>query len=285
MAACGIFLLAAPAARTQQSSPAPAKPTTGTAPAASSKGTAATTAKPHTATTAKTPAPLVLKTDKEKTSYALGMTIGKSLQKQEIDVDPAILTRAIKDTLSGGKSAMTDQEAQAALTQFQADMKKNMEAKMQAAGEENKKKGDAFLAANKDKEGVVTLPSGLQYKILTAGTGPKPTASDTVVCQYRGTLIDGTEFDSSYKRGQPTTFPVGQVIRGWTEALQLMPTGSKWQLFIPSDLAYGARGAGATIGPNSTLVFEVELVSIQSKVAPASGAAGGGAAPSPQKQR
>jgi FKBP-type peptidyl-prolyl cis-trans isomerase len=285
MAACGIFLLAAPAARTQQSSPAPAKPTTGSAPATSSKGTAATTAKPHTVTTAKTPTPLVLKTDKDKTSYALGMTIGKSLQKQEIDVDPAILTRAIKDTLSGGKLALTDQEAQATLTQFQADMKKNMEAKMQAAGEENKKKGDAFLAANKDKEGVVTLPSGLQYKILTAGTGPKPTASDTVVCQYRGTLIDGTEFDSSYKRGQPATFPVGQVIHGWTEALQLMPTGSKWQLFIPSDLAYGARGAGATIGPNSTLVFEVELVSIQGKEAPASGAAGAGAAQSPQKQR
>jgi len=128
-----------------------------------------------------------------------------------------------------------------------------------------RKQGEEFLAANKAKDGVVTLPSGLQYKILKAGTGPKPTASDTVVCNYRGTLINGTEFDSSYKRGQPVTFPVSGVIKGWTEALQLMPVGSKWQLFIPSDLAYGDRGAGANIGPDSTLIFEVELVSIQDK--------------------
>jgi len=133
------------------------------------------------------------------------------------------------------------------------------------AGEANKKEGEAFLAANKAKEGVVTLPSGLQYKILTAGNGPKPSAADTVVCNYRGTLIDGTEFDSSYKRGQPLTFPLRGVIRGWTEALQLMPVGSKWQLFIPSDLAYGPRGAGGIIGPSATLIFEVELISIQSK--------------------
>ena len=138
---------------------------------------------------------------------------------------------------------------------------------MQQAGDANKKEGEAFLAANKGKDGVVTLPSGLQYKILTAGTGPKPTASDSVVCNYRGTLINGTEFDSSYKRGQPATFPVTGVIKGWTEALQLMPVGSKWQLFIPSDLAYGERGAGADIGPNSTLIFEVELLSIEDKSA------------------
>ncbi len=136
---------------------------------------------------------------------------------------------------------------------------------MQVAGEANKKEGEAFLAANKSKEGVVTLPSGLQYKILQQGTGPKPTASDSVVCNYRGTLLNGTEFDSSYKRGQPATLGVGQVIPGWTEALQLMPVGSKWQLFIPSNLAYGARGAGSDIGPNSTLTFEVELLSIQGK--------------------
>ena len=136
---------------------------------------------------------------------------------------------------------------------------------MQLAGGANKQAGDAFLAANKSKESVVTLPSGLQYKILTEGTGPKPTASDSVVCNYRGTLIDGKEFDSSYQRGQPATFPVGQVIKGWTEALQLMPVGSKWQLFIPSELAYGSRGAGADIGPNSTLIFEVELISIKDK--------------------
>jgi FKBP-type peptidyl-prolyl cis-trans isomerase len=136
---------------------------------------------------------------------------------------------------------------------------------MQEAAAKNKTEGEAFLAANKAKDGVVTLPSGLQYKILTAGTGPKPTASDSVVCNYRGTLINGTEFDSSYKRGQSATFGVGQVIKGWTEALQLMPVGSKWQVVIPSSLAYGDRGAGAEIGPNATLIFEVELLSIQEK--------------------
>jgi FKBP-type peptidyl-prolyl cis-trans isomerase FklB len=127
----------------------------------------------------------------------------------------------------------------------------------------NKKEGDAFLAANKTKEGVVTLPSGLQYKILQQGTGPKPTLNDTVVCNYRGTLIDGKEFDSSYKRGQPETFPVNKIIKGWMEALPLMPVGSKWQLFVPPDLAYGERSAGPDIGPNSTLIFEVELLSIK----------------------
>ena len=132
-------------------------------------------------------------------------------------------------------------------------------------GAANKTEGETFLAANKNKEGVVTLPSGLQYKILKAGTGPKPTASDSVVCNYRGTLVNGTEFDSSYKRGQPATFPVNGVIKGWTEALQLMPVGSKWQLFIPAQLAYGERGAGPDIGPNATLIFEIELLSIQGK--------------------
>ena len=137
--------------------------------------------------------------------------------------------------------------------------------KAQQLGLANKKEGEEFLAANKSKEGVVTLPSGLQYKVLKEGTGPKPSATDSVACNYRGTLINGTEFDSSYKRGQPATFAVNGVIKGWTEALQLMPVGSKWQLFIPADLAYGERGAGADIGPNSTLIFEVELLSIQAK--------------------
>jgi FKBP-type peptidyl-prolyl cis-trans isomerase FklB len=147
--------------------------------------------------------------------------------------------------------------------QFQTEMHQKQQEKMQQAGATNKKEGDAFLAANKSKEGVVTLPSGLQYKILTAGTGPKPKSSDSVVCNYKGTLIDGKEFDSSYKRGQPATFPVAGVIKGWTEALQLMPVGSKWQLFVPSDLAYAERGSGPDIGPNATLIFEVELLSIQ----------------------
>lgn len=182
-----------------------------------------------------------------------------------MDVDPDILVQGLKDALTGGKALLTDDEAKAALTALQADVNKRQQEKMQAAGEANKKEGDAFLAANKAKDGVVTLPSGLQYKILQEGTGPKPTAADTVVCNYKGTLLDGTEFDSSYKRGQPATFAVGQVIHGWTEALQLMPTGSKWQLFIPPDLAYGPNGAGGVIGPNATLIFEVELVSIQAK--------------------
>jgi FKBP-type peptidyl-prolyl cis-trans isomerase len=144
-------------------------------------------------------------------------------------------------------------------------MRKQQAEKSQQMGAANKAEGETFLAANKAKEGVITLPSGLQYKILKAGTGPKPSASDSVVCNYRGTLINGAEFDSSYKRGQPATFPVNGVIKGWTEALQLMPVGSKWQLVIPAQLAYGERGAGADIGPNATLIFEVELLSIQGK--------------------
>ena len=193
------------------------------------------------------------------------MNIGRSLSKQSLEVDSASLIRGIKDTLAGGKMLLTDDEAQAALSELQNEVRKKQEAEAQVAGEANMKEGEAFLADNKTKEGVVTLPSGLQYKILAPGTGPKPSASDTVVCNYRGTFINGTEFDSSYKRGQPASFPVGQVIKGWTEALQLMPVGSKWQLFIPPDLAYGQRGAGGSIGPNATLVFEVELLSIQGK--------------------
>ena len=151
--------------------------------------------------------------------------------------------------------------------QLAAQAQKVQDAELAKAGEANMKEGEEFLAANKTKDGVVTLPSGLQYKILTAGAGAKPTASDTVVCNYRGTFINGTEFDSSYKRGQPASFPVGGVIKGWTEALQLMPVGSKWQLFIPADLAYGERGRGP-IEPNAVLVFELELLSIQPKAPP-----------------
>jgi FKBP-type peptidyl-prolyl cis-trans isomerase FklB len=163
---------------------------------------------------------------------------------------------------------MTDDDAKTAKTALQADLRKKQDAKMEIVGEANKKEGDAFLAANKTKQGVVALPSGLQYKVLKEGAGPKPTAADTVVCNYKGTLLDSTEFDSSYKRGQPATFPVGQVIKGWTEVLQLMPVGSKWEVFIPSDLAYGPRGpgqGGGAIGPNATLIFEIELLSIQGK--------------------
>jgi FKBP-type peptidyl-prolyl cis-trans isomerase len=192
------------------------------------------------------------------------MKMGANFEKQSVPVDPAILARGIRDAMGGGKTLLTDDEAQAAIMAVQTEVRKQQQEKAQEAGAANKKQGDAFLADNKTKEGVVTLPSGLQYKILTAGTGPKPTASDSVVCNYRGTFIDGKEFDSSYKRGQPATFPVTGVIKGWTEALELMPVGSKWQLFVPSDLAYGDAGRPG-IEPSSTLIFEVELLSIEDK--------------------
>jgi len=206
-----------------------------------------------------------LTTQKDKVSYALGMNLGVNLHKQSVEVDPKILLQGLEDGMAGGKTQLSEEQARATLTELQNDLRKKQQEKMQQAGDSNKKEGDAFLAANKGKEGVVTLPSGLQYKVLSAGTGPKPTAGDSVVCNYRGTLIDGTEFDSSYKRGQPATFPVGGVIKGWTEALQLMPVGSKWQLFVPAELAYGERGPSPDIGPNATLIFDVELLSIQAK--------------------
>jgi FKBP-type peptidyl-prolyl cis-trans isomerase FklB len=251
-----------------QDAPA-AKPAPAATPAPAAKAAQTPAAKTGQGTAAKKPgpAPLVLKTPKDKESYAIGLNIGKGLHKDAVDVDPAILVRGLKDALAGGKTLMTDDEAKAAMVALQADVRKKQEAKMAIVGDANKKEGDAFLAENKTKDGVVTLPSGLQYKILKEGTGPKPTAKDSVVCNYKGTLLDNTEFDSSYKRGQPATFPVGQVIKAWTEVLQLMPVGSKWEVFVPSDLGYGARGAGpgAPIGPNATLIFEIELLSIQSK--------------------
>jgi FKBP-type peptidyl-prolyl cis-trans isomerase len=208
---------------------------------------------------------LVLKTPKDKASYAIGQNIGKAMKKDAVDIDSNILARGIKDAVTGAKPALTDQEEQEALQAFQIEMKAKMEAKAAAAGAANKQAGDSFQAENKTKPGVTTTATGLQYKVLTPGTGPKPSASDTVICQYRGTLIDGKEFDSSYKRGQPAQFPVTGVIKGWTEALEMMPVGSKWQLVLPPSLAYGDRGAGPDIGPNSTLVFEVELVGIAPK--------------------
>jgi FKBP-type peptidyl-prolyl cis-trans isomerase FklB len=209
--------------------------------------------------------PQMLDTQKDKESYAIGMSLGTTLRQQSVEVDLDILRRGVEDSLAGGKTLLTEDEERAVLLALKGEVRKKQEEKMAQAGEANTKEGQEFLDVNKSKDGVVTLPSGLQYKILEAGTGPKPTAADSVVCNYRGTLINGTEFDSSYKRGQPATFPVSGVIKGWTEALQLMPVGSKWQLFVPADLAYGARGAGPGIGPNATLIFEVELISIQGK--------------------
>ena len=213
---------------------------------------------------------------KNDVSYAAGMNLAKVMQEQSQELDVVSLMQGVKDTLSGDKTRMTEEEALTALEGLQTDqrvLQENLSRK--ALAEKNKREGEAFLTANKTKEGVVTLPSGLQYKIIKAGEGKKPTADDSVVCQYRGTLIDGTEFDNSYKRKVPLSFPVKAVIKGWTEALQLMPVGSQWQLFVPSDLAYGERGAGGgggkraggprpqTIGPNATLIFEVELLSVE----------------------
>lgn len=252
------------------SAPAQTSTTTNQSAPSSSAKTSSSTGTKSTTTAAKKPAPktaapLVLKTDKEKQSYAMGMNLGIGLHKQGLTLDPALVARGMKDGMTGGKTAMTEDEAHTAIQQFQTEVRQKMQASAQEQGEANHKAGEAFLAANKAKPGVVTLPDGLQYKILKEGDGPKPTASDTVSCNYRGTLISGKEFDSSYKRGQPSSFPVSGVIKGWTEALQLMPVGSKWELYIPADLAYGNRGAGQDIGPGETLIFEVELLGIQNK--------------------
>jgi FKBP-type peptidyl-prolyl cis-trans isomerase FklB len=268
IAAAGLFLAASTSAQQTPAANSPTTPPAAAKPAPAAKP-AQTPAAKTGAATAKTPAPLTLKTQKEKASYAIGMNIGKNLKRDSVDIDPAVLSRALRDALAGNKLLLTDDEAKAALTALQTEVRMKEEAKAKAAAVENKKTGDAFLASNKTKEGVVTLPSGLEYKIIKEGTGPKPTAEDTVLCHYRGTLVDNTEFDSSYKRGEPLKIPVGGVIKGWTEAIQLMPVGSKWQLYIPSDLAYGERGApGSPIGPNSTLIFDVELISIEPKAAP-----------------
>jgi FKBP-type peptidyl-prolyl cis-trans isomerase FklB len=203
----------------------------------------------------------VLKDQRDKVSYIIGMDIGMNLKKQAIDIDSNILAKGVKDALSGAKPLLTQKEIQETMAAFQ----KEMMAKKEEVAKQNKKDGEIFLSENKKKEGVKTLPSGLQYKVIKVGTGKKPKSTDTVTVHYRGTLIDGTEFDSSYKRGQTVSFPVSGVIPGWTEGLQLMEEGAKWQLFIPSNLAYGERGTGGIIGPNATLIFEVELVSIQEK--------------------
>jgi FKBP-type peptidyl-prolyl cis-trans isomerase FklB len=256
----GTALAQTPASTTTQT------PATGsqTAPAAKKPATTGT-AKTGTAAGSKAAAPLVLNTPKEKASYAIGQNIGKAMKKDSVDIDPNILARGIKDAVTGAKQAMTDEEEQATLQALQTEMKGKMEAKAAATGLANKQAGETFMAANKTKPGVTTTASGMQYRVLANGSGPKPTASDTVTCNYKGTLVDGKEFDSSYKRGQPAQFPVTGVIKGWTEALQMMPVGSKWELVLPPNLAYGDRGAGPDIGPNSTLVFEVELVGIAPK--------------------
>ncbi len=204
-----------------------------------------------------------LNTPREKTSYAFGVDMGRNIRRLVIDIEPDAMVKGLRDALSGVKLLLTEEELNATLTALQNDLRQRQAAVVQKVAEDNKKAGEAFLAENKNKPGVVTLPDGLQYKIVQEGSGKKPAATDTVEVNYRGTLVNGTEFDSSYRRGQPATFKVTDVIPGWVEALQLMPVGSKWQLVSPSKRAYGERGAGSHIPPNSTLVFEVELLAIK----------------------
>ena len=209
-----------------------------------------------------------LKDTKDKVSYSIGLNIGFNLKKQNVSINPDTFALGVKDALAG-KPQMTEEQVKETMTAFE----KEMIDKQKAAGVKNGADGEKFLAENKKKEGVKTTASGLQYKVIKEGTGAQPKETDTVVANYRGTLIDGTEFDSSYKRGQPATFPVTGVIKGWTEALQMMKVGSKYQLFIPASLAYGEQAMGADIGPNSTLIFEVELMDVKS--------AGSAASPTP----
>jgi len=209
---------------------------------------------------------LILKTQKEKVSYSFGVEAAKNFKQQGIEVDAALFIKGFQDGLSGGKLLMSDDEIATTKAAVQTELWEKRTQLMRARtkdAEQNGKEGETFLAENRLKKGVVTLPSGLQYKVLKAGGGRKPTEADTVECHYRGTFVDGTEFNSSYRKGQPGTFKITGLIRGWKEALQLMPVGSKWQLFIPPQLAYGMRGMGNQIGPNTTLIFEIELLGIK----------------------
>jgi FKBP-type peptidyl-prolyl cis-trans isomerase len=205
-----------------------------------------------------------LKAENDRISYSLGYQIGGDFKRQGVGLDPDLLVKGIQDAMSGTTPRMPPQEMRKTLV----DLKKKVEADERKERKEKAAKtlsdGEAFLAANGMKEGVVTLPSGLQYKVIAEGTGRSPGAADNVTVHYRGTLVDGTEFDSSYKRDKPATFRVDRVIPGWKEALPKMKEGAKWQLFVPSKLGYGDRGSGPKIPPNSTLVFEVELISVRS---------------------
>lgn len=204
-----------------------------------------------------------LDTPKSRISYTIGVNIGQDFKTQEMDIDTDVLLMGLKDSLTGKELQLTDEEMVSEIQAFQQEMQAKMVAEMEAASAKNQTEGEAFLAENAKKDGVVVTESGLQYKILESGEGDSPAPADVATLHYRGTLIDGTQFDSSYERGQPATFPVGGVIAGWTEALQLMKPGSKWQLVIPAGLAYGERGAGQDIGPYATLMFDVELISVE----------------------
>lgn len=204
-----------------------------------------------------------LKDERDKVSYSIGVDIGSTFKKQNMDINPDALMSGLRDATSGAKQQMTEEEMRTTMTNFSNSMREKQAAVAKEAGAKNAAEGEKFLAENKGKEGVKTTASGLQYKVIKEGTGPTPKETDTVETHYRGTLLNGTEFDSSYSRNEPATFPVNRVIKGWTEALQMMKVGSKYQLFIPASLAYGERGAGQEIGPNQTLQFEVELLGIK----------------------
>lgn len=204
-----------------------------------------------------------LQSQKDRISYSIGISVGNNLKMQSVDVDPDIIAQGIKDVLSGAQLLMTEKEVTDTLMALQKDIIAKQAEERRKAAEKNRLEGEKFLEENKKKEGIVTLPSGLQYKLIKEGAGKTPKITDTVVVNYRGTLINGKEFDSSYKRGEPSQFPVNAVIPGWTEALQLMKEGAIWQIFIPSSLAYGERGAGNVIGPNEVLIFEIELISVK----------------------
>ena len=206
--------------------------------------------------------PVELKTENDKINYSVGYRLGSDFQRQGVEMNSAIVQKGIDDATGGGEALMTEEEMRTVMMTMATRIKAEQMEKMKQQGAENVKAGEAFLAENAGKEGVKTTDSGLQYKVITAGAGKSPQKSDKVTVHYRGTLIDGTEFDSSYSRNEPATFGVGQVIPGWTEALQLMKEGDKWEIYIPSKLGYGERGAGAKIPPNSTLIFEVELISV-----------------------
>ncbi|EQC50966.1 FKBP-type peptidyl-prolyl cis-trans isomerase [Bacteriovorax sp. DB6_IX] len=201
--------------------------------------------------------------DWKKVSYILGQQIGSDLKNQGIQADVETFCSSLKSAFNGEPSEMGQEEIQQVMTGFQSFMQEKQMEMLKAEAEKNLVEGQAFLESNKAQDGIQTLPSGLQYRVLTEGEGNKPSAEDTIEAHYEGRLIDGTVFDSSYQRGTPATFPVNRVIAGWTEALQLMGTGSKWQLFIPANLAYGEQGAPPAITPNATLIFDVELLAIK----------------------
>jgi len=209
----------------------------------------------------------VLKTENDKISYTIGVDIGNKLKRQPLELNPDFIARGVKDSLTDGKLLMTEQEINDSMSALRKELAEKQMALVKETGMKNKIEGEAFLAENMKKEGVVTTPSGLQYKVIKEGAGKTPILTDTVTVHYLGVLVDDTEFDSSYRRGQPATFRVDGVISGWTEALQLMKEGAKWQLYIPSNLAYGERSVGDKIGPETTLIFEVELVSVNEAAA------------------